>query len=104
MDLGEAVSALEAMRTSLKIAASEIDRDPADEHDGARYRALVTRQLVHECAKTVLERVASAGGARPVCHDEAQSRRAADLYVYLSQHHGRKDAVELGRTLLRGRS
>jgi alkylation response protein AidB-like acyl-CoA dehydrogenase len=104
MDLGEAVSALEAMRTSLMAAAREIDQDPSDEHDGARFRAIVTRQLVHECAKTVLERVASAGGARPLCHHEGQSRRAADLYIYLSQHRGRRDAVEIGRTLLRGRS
>jgi len=104
MDLGEAVSALEAIRTSLQIAASEIDQDPLDEHDTARFRAIVTRQLAHECAKTVLERVASAGGARPLCHHEGQSRRAADLYIYLSQHRGRRDAVELGRRLLKGRS
>ncbi len=103
MDLGEALSALEAMRSSLTIAASNIDQDPTDQHGGARFRALVTRQLVHESATTVLERVASAGGARPLCHHEGQSRRAADLYIYLSQHRGRRDAVELGRTLMRGR-
>lgn len=100
-DLGLAVAALEAMREMLKSSADAIDADPTDAAGQSRYRALVTRQVVHDSAMEVLARVASAGGARPLCHDEAQSRRAADLYVYLSQHHGGVDASELGR-LARG--
>ena len=48
-------------------------------------------------ATQVLGRVAAAGGARPLCHDRSQAQRAADLYVYLAQHHGPQDAVEIGR-------
>lgn len=96
-DLGLAVAALEAMRDVLKCAAGAIDADPADATGLSRYRALVTRQVVHDAAMEVLARVGSAGGARPLCHDASQSRRAADLYVYLSQHHGGIDAAELGR-------
>ncbi|MCU1363506.1 MAG: Acyl-CoA dehydrogenase, partial [Acidimicrobiaceae bacterium] len=80
------------------------DDDRMDRQRRARFRALVTRQIVHDSANVVLDRVASAGGARPLCHDEAQSRRAADLYTYLSQHHGNVDAVEIGLTFLQARS
>ncbi|HEV3267767.1 MAG TPA: hypothetical protein VGZ68_05140 [Acidimicrobiales bacterium] len=96
-DVGVAVTSLEAMRVVLKSSADAIDVDPTDAAGRARYRALVARQFVHDAAMEVLARVGSAGGARPLCLDAAQSRRAADLYVYLSQHHGGIDAAELGR-------
>jgi alkylation response protein AidB-like acyl-CoA dehydrogenase len=96
-DLGLAVTSLDAMREVLKSSADAIDADPTDAAGQSRYRALVARQFVHDAAMEVLARVGSAGGARPLCHDAAQSRRAADLYVYLSQHHGGTDAAELGR-------
>jgi len=96
-DLGVTVASLEAMRDVLKDNAEAIDADPADALGKAHYRALVTRQVVHDAAMDVLELVGSAGGARPLCHDAQQSRRAADLFVYLSQHHGGVDAAELGR-------
>jgi alkylation response protein AidB-like acyl-CoA dehydrogenase len=103
-DLGDCVGALETMRVALKCAAHAIDEDPRDTTGQARFRALVARHVVHDGALKVLERSASAGGARPLCHDEGQSRRVADLFVYLSQHHGRADAKELGRIVTRARS
>jgi alkylation response protein AidB-like acyl-CoA dehydrogenase len=103
-DLGDCVSALETMRGALKCAAHGIDEDPDDRARAARFRALVTRQIVHAGALRVLERTASAGGARPLCLDANQSRRVADLFVYLSQHHGSSDAKELGRILTQARS
>jgi alkylation response protein AidB-like acyl-CoA dehydrogenase len=96
-DLGDCVSALESMRIVLKNAAYATDEDPDDRSGQAQFRALVARHVVHGGALTVLERTASAGGARPLCLDEGQSRRVADLFVYLSQHHGRSDLKELGR-------
>jgi len=96
-DLGEAVANLAAMREVLKDAAEAFDRDPKNEEFQAHYRALIVRQVVHDAATNVLARVATGGGARPLCHDLDQSRRAADLFVYLSQHHGGSDAAELGR-------
>jgi hypothetical protein len=104
MDLGFASGSLESMRLVLESAASEIDADPTDELHRAQFRALVTRQIVHDAAVAILNRVSSAGGARPLCHDEGQSRRVADLYIYLSQHHGNVDAAELGRMYARVRS
>jgi hypothetical protein len=96
-DLGVATSALGAMRAVLKETAEIIDDDPTDARALARYRARLTRQVIHDAALDVLARVGSAGGARPVCHDIDQARRSADLFVYLTQHHGGVDAAELGR-------
>jgi alkylation response protein AidB-like acyl-CoA dehydrogenase len=98
-DMGLAVSSLEAMRCVLKSVAQGIDDDPLDESGDAQFRALVARQVAHDCATEILARVASAGGARLLCHDEVQSRRAADLYVYLAQHHGGADAAALGKIM-----
>jgi alkylation response protein AidB-like acyl-CoA dehydrogenase len=96
-DLGYAASSLESMRCVLKSVAQSFDDDPHDEGRQAQFRARIARQVVHDGAADVLVRVASAGGARPLCHDEDEGRRAADLYVYLSQHHGGADAAALGR-------
>jgi alkylation response protein AidB-like acyl-CoA dehydrogenase len=96
-DLGLAVSSLEAMRSVLKNVAQGIDDDPLDEEGQAHFRTLVARQVAHDRATDILAFVASAGGARPLCHNEVESRRAADLYVYLAQHHGGADAAALGR-------
>jgi alkylation response protein AidB-like acyl-CoA dehydrogenase len=103
-DLGLAVSSLESMRCVLKSVAQDIDDDPLDVGRHAQFRALVARQVAHDRATEVLSRVASAGGARPLCHNEAESRRAADLYVYLAQHHGGADAAALGRIMAGTRS
>jgi alkylation response protein AidB-like acyl-CoA dehydrogenase len=98
-DLGDCVSALETMRVVLKCSAHQIDEDPENLTGSAQFRALVARHVVHGGALTVLERAASAGGARPLCLDGRQSKRVADLFVYLSQHHGSTDALELGRMM-----
>jgi alkylation response protein AidB-like acyl-CoA dehydrogenase len=99
-DLGYAVGLTESMRLVLTSVAQAIDEDPSDATGEAQLRALVARQMVHDGATQVLARVAAAGGARPLCHNEAQSRRAADLYIYLAQHHGGADAAALGRLRL----
>jgi hypothetical protein len=100
--LGESVARIGAMRRILEGAAREIDEDPADLRRGAHTRALVVRHAIHLAASEVLNFVAAAGGARPLCHDRAQGRRAADLYVYLAQHHGPQDSAELGRIATEG--
>lgn len=103
-DVGLAVSRVGAMRDVLKSTAHGIDADPEDARGQARLRALAARQTVHDSSIEVLNRIAAAGGARPLCHDRDQGQRAADLFVYLAQHHGAADAAELGRLALRGRS
>jgi alkylation response protein AidB-like acyl-CoA dehydrogenase len=103
MELGKAASSLQAMTDTLGSAAEAIDLDPEDKQGHARGRALAVREVVHSCCEAILGLTAAAGGARPLCHDAEQARRAADLYVYLAQHHGGPDAVRLGRLILEGR-
>ena len=101
-EFGQAVAHMEAMRHVLRDASAEIDADPTDSAARAGARAQVARHAVHHGALRVLEHVAAAGGARPLCHHRGQGQRAADLYVYLAQHHGAQDAKELGRIALAG--
>ena len=96
-EIGRAEAQVQAMRDVLRAEAGRIDADPADERHRARAGALAVRELVHQLCTEVLREVAAAGGARPLCHDAEQAQRSADLYVYLSQHHGARDAAELGR-------
>jgi alkylation response protein AidB-like acyl-CoA dehydrogenase len=100
--LGDAVAHIGAMRGILHDAAGEIDADPLDLAGRGRARALVVRHAVHHGVTEVLGHVAAAGGARTLCLDRRQSQRAADLYVYLAQHHGPQDAAALGRLALDG--
>jgi alkylation response protein AidB-like acyl-CoA dehydrogenase len=100
--LGDAAARVGAMRAVLHDAARQIDADPRDAGGGGQTRALVVRHAVHHGATRVLGHVAAAGGARPLSLNHAQSRRAADLYVYLAQHHGPQDAAALGRLALEG--
>jgi hypothetical protein len=44
----------------------------------------------------VMQRVGRALGAGPLCHDQAHTRRVADLTVYLRQHHAERNLAELG--------
>jgi hypothetical protein len=99
-ELGRASSLVASMRETLRWAANEVDADPLDAQGGGHGRALVARQVVHDASLQVLAAVSSGGGARPLSQDRAQARRAADLFVYLAQHHGNADAAELGRIVL----
>jgi alkylation response protein AidB-like acyl-CoA dehydrogenase len=96
VELGHAVAHIEVMRRTIERAAQEIDADPADRSGTAMRRALIVRHQVHHGSHQVLAHTAAAGGAGPLCHDAQQARRAADLYVYLAQHHTAHDANLLG--------
>jgi len=94
--LGAVDIALSSARAALDAAAAEIDADPEDIRDGGRLRALRVRALVEAVATEVMYRVGRALGAGPLSHDEAHSRRVADLTVYVRQHHAERDLAELG--------
>jgi alkylation response protein AidB-like acyl-CoA dehydrogenase len=102
LEIGRAAGVLGASGHVLEATARAIDDDPGDGAGDAERRALVLRQTVHDGCRAVLAMTASAGGARPLCHDADQARRAADLHVYLAQHHGDADAVELGSLVVGG--
>jgi hypothetical protein len=94
--LGAVDIALRTAKLALDTAAGEIDADPGDRGGGGRLRALRVRALVEATATEVMLRVGRALGAGPLGHDEAHSRRVADLTVYLRQHHGERDLAEIG--------
>jgi alkylation response protein AidB-like acyl-CoA dehydrogenase len=93
--LGTALAALDQ-------AADEIDDDPLDRKDTAARRTLRVRTLVEAVAADVLTRVGHALGAGPLCHDDQHARQAADLAVYLRQHHAERDLEQLGRLVAKG--
>jgi hypothetical protein len=103
--LGRAVAAVDSGEAVLRLEAARIDDEAAGGVDpsSGRRRALSARQGVHDRCREVLAHVVDAGGARLVCLDAAQAQRSADLYAYLSQHHGGRDAAELGHLALASR-
>jgi alkylation response protein AidB-like acyl-CoA dehydrogenase len=94
--LGAVDIVMHTTRAVLDAAAAEIDADPDDRQDSGRRRALRVRALVEATATEVMHRVGRALGASPLSHNEAHSRRVADLTVYLRQHHAERDLAELG--------
>jgi hypothetical protein len=94
--LGRVDLALTAAGTALHNAATEIDDDPGDREGTARIRALRVKAIAEAAATEVMTCVGRALGAAPLCHDEAHSRRVADLTVYIRQHHAEKSLAELG--------
>jgi alkylation response protein AidB-like acyl-CoA dehydrogenase len=98
--IARASARIESMDALLETEATQIDLDPTNSKGHAKRRALALRQVLHDLCLDVLSLTAEAGGARPLCHDGEQARRTADLFVYLAQHHGNRDAAELGRVLL----
>lgn len=94
--LGAVDIALRSAWSALSQAAEEIDADPGDLGGIGPGRSLRVRALVEAVATDVMGRVGRALGAGPLCHDEAHSRRIADLTVYLRQHHAERSLAELG--------
>ena len=98
--LGAAAARCASLARDLQWAADRIDADPGDRARAMRLVALEVRHLVEQGCLEVLTDVGRAGGAGPWCHDPDQSRRAADLPVYIRQHHAERDAEALGRAQL----
>jgi alkylation response protein AidB-like acyl-CoA dehydrogenase len=94
--LGAVDVVLHAAQVTLHTAAAEIDADPADRKGTAARRTLRVRAQVEAAATEVMTRVGRALGAAPLSHDEAHSRRVADLTVYLRQHHAERNLAQLG--------
>ncbi|MFD7817556.1 acyl-CoA dehydrogenase [Streptomyces sp. NPDC059785] len=88
--------------TVLRRAAEEIDADPLDRAGTAAVRALRVRALLAQTCAEVLDEVGRATGAGPLCHDERHARTAADLAVYIRQHHAERDLAALGEAVTRG--
>ncbi|WP_442808956.1 acyl-CoA dehydrogenase [Streptomyces sp. NBC_01218] len=98
--LGAVDVALHGAECVLRVAAAEIDADPADRGGDAALRAMRARAAVERVGALVLDHVGRALGAGPLCHDARHARRVADLTVYLRQHHADRDLAALGTALV----
>jgi alkylation response protein AidB-like acyl-CoA dehydrogenase len=96
-----AVSAIcHALQQVLAHAAAAIDGDPRDVAHEAQRRALLVRANVERGCQEVLSHTGRASGSSALVFDARHARRAADLPVYLRQHHAEHDLAELGRSTL----
>ncbi|MBW3605097.1 MAG: acyl-CoA dehydrogenase family protein [Actinobacteria bacterium] len=99
--LGAADALCAAMWAVLEAAADAID-DGLDGED-LRYRARQVRAVVERLATDVLCHAERGIGAAGLTRDPAMARRAADLPVYLRQHHAEADLAALGAAVLKRR-
>lgn len=90
---------LSALDATLAVAAAEVDADPGDTTHTAARRAGRVRGLAARVGAEVLETVARTLGAGPAAHDAGYIAAAADLQVYLRQHHGGRDLAALAAPL-----
>ena len=94
--LGEIDVVQTAAAEALDAAAVEIDAEPDGSETTVRRRALRVRAQIAAACDLTLDRVGRALGAGPLSHDAAHARRAADLSVYVRQHHAERALAELG--------
>jgi alkylation response protein AidB-like acyl-CoA dehydrogenase len=99
MHLGRVDTALHETRTLLAHAAHAVDAGQAAGRDGALLAARV-RASAFRSAELVLETAAHGLGPAPLAFDEQHAARAADLQLYLRQHHAERDDAALGRRVL----
>jgi alkylation response protein AidB-like acyl-CoA dehydrogenase len=100
MQLGAIDAELQGARRALAEAAELVD---AGEATGAigRLTAKRVRATVAGAAEDVLIRVGHALGPAPLARDPDHAKRAADLTLYLRQHHAERDDASLGEALAR---
>ena len=91
--------AMHSAHAVLTEAATAVDAGLATGAAGAAL-ALRVRSVVADAAETTLRQVGHALGPAPLAFDEEHARRAADLELYVRQHHGERDLAALGRHVL----
>lgn len=97
LHLGRADAALWAARSVLREAAALLD---GGAHVDMKLLAARVRATVADAATTALANADAALGPSPLVSDEDYARRAADLHLYLRQHHGLRDEARLGKLAL----
>lgn len=95
--LGRVDAALWGARAVLAEAAALVDAAPGA--GGDRLLAERVRAVVADAAGPTLTETDAALGPTPLVADLAHARRAADLHLYLRQHHALRDSARIGREL-----
>lgn len=96
--LGAADALCATMRAQLRAAAAALDDGIAG--DDLKLLAWRVRAAVERLAADVLTSTERGLGAGGLARDPAMARRAADLPVYLRQHHAERDLQRLGELLV----
>lgn len=99
MHLGAIDEAISSSRRALDEAAALIDSGSAVGTAGSILAKRVRATVAH-AGELVLERTGHALGPAPLALDEDHAKRAADLTVYLRQHHAERDMASLGKALV----
>jgi alkylation response protein AidB-like acyl-CoA dehydrogenase len=97
--LGRIDCELYAAQAALDAAAVQIDTGAASGPAG-ELLALRVRSVVAAAAENTINLMARCLGPTPLVSDEEHARRVADLGIYLRQHHGERDLIALGESLL----
>jgi alkylation response protein AidB-like acyl-CoA dehydrogenase len=97
---GAVAAACHAMQVVLASAAREIDADPNAGASNGQRRALLVRSFVERTCEEVLAHTNRALGSSALVFDSRHARRAADLPVYVRQHHAEADLAALGRLVV----
>ncbi len=95
--LGELDALLDATDAQLVRAAAAVDADPSGDHG---LRMARVRSAVERVVRETLDRVPRMLGPGPLSGDAALARTAADLGMYVRQHHGERDHAALGTAVL----
>ncbi|CAN5260837.1 acyl-CoA dehydrogenase family protein [soil metagenome] len=94
--LGQAEAEVWTARNCLAAAADHVDAGRATGSAGNEL-ALLVRQCVAGTAEHVLQLAEHLMGPGPLALEETYAACAADLRLYVRQHHAERDAAELGR-------
>lgn len=97
--LGRVDRLLHAMAALLARAADDVDAGRLD-HGLGMVEADRIRGTVAQLCAEVADVVGQATGPGPLTADASHARAAADLQVYLRQHHGHRDDARLAAALL----
>jgi len=99
LHVGAVDAALHAAEATLSDAAALIDAGQAEGQAG-QVLGLRVRATVADAVERTLRQAGHALGPAPLAFDEDHARRAADLELYVRQHHAERDLARLGAAVL----
>lgn len=97
--LGATAAALAAGRSTLRIAATAFDTEPAHSTVRAEIVARTARAVVESTVREVIDHVGQALGPGPLALDPEHARLVTDLQLYVRQSHGARDLAVLGKQI-----
>jgi len=97
--LGAMAALVCSMQSLLRWGAQQIDADPTNKSGQLFPSALVVRHQIERGCTEILDRFGRTLGPRPYAFERDNSRRIAELTLYIRQCHAERDLEELGSYL-----